>query len=112
NFAFSPHFYDPGVVGLKTYLGGGLYQGWSAMKATAQSWGVPLFVGELGAPPSVGNVESYIQADYDRLDDDFISGAEWSFTHGWTPSALDGWNAEDFSIVDDRGTVRRNFLPR
>jgi endoglycosylceramidase len=112
NFAFSPHFYDPGVVVLKTYLGGGLYQGWSVMQETASAWGVPLFVGEFGAAPSVGNIESYIQADYERLDDNFISGAQWSYTPGWTASTLDGWNAEDFSIVDDRGTARRNFAPR
>jgi endoglycosylceramidase len=112
NFAFAPHLYDPGVVVLKTYLGSGLYQGFETMQAPARAWGVPLFVGELGAPPSTGNVEAYIQAYYDRLDDGFSSAAQWSFTPGWTPTALDGWNAEDLSVVDDHGAIRRNFTPR
>lgn len=82
------------------------------MNGTAEAWGVPLFLGELGAPAETINGDIYINSLYRHLDDEFSSGAQWVYTPGWTPEAKDGWNAEDFSVVDDRGAARPNFRPR
>jgi endoglycosylceramidase len=112
NFAYAPHFYDPGIF---------LYHGWGGsdengpfaeMTGTASAWGVPLFVGEYGAPPSTDLVDPYLGTLHQQLDRALASGAQWVYTPGWTATAKDGWNTEDFSIVDDTGALRANFRLR
>jgi hypothetical protein len=82
------------------------------MQTTASSWSAALFVGEYGAPPSTQNVGGYLEMLNGNLDRLLASGAQWAYTPGWTPDKKDGWNLEDFSIVDDTGALRANFVPR
>jgi len=112
NIAYAPHYYDPGLI---------LYQGWSGsppdepfgfMTGTAATWGAALFVGEFGAPPSTDDVAGYLDTLYAALDAAFASGAQWVYTPDWTPDKKDGWNVEDYSIVDDKGALRANFRAR
>jgi endoglycosylceramidase len=112
NLAFSPHFYDPIVFLLKSWTGDDESMAFQTMTATATAWNVPLFVGEYGAPPSTEEVAGYLGALDGQLDRALASGAQWVYTPGWTQAAKDGWNTEDFSIVDDTGQPRANFVPR
>jgi len=112
NFAYAPHIYDPAVVLLGEWRGDDESTFFAQMTGTARAWGVPLFVGEYGAPPSTVEVQGYLGAIGRQLDLGLASGAQWAYTPGWTPSAKDGWNLEDFSVVDDTGTLRANFRPR
>jgi endoglycosylceramidase len=112
NFAFAPHFYDASVLTLHAWLGGSLDGVFANMRGVADSWGVPLFVGEMGAPADTRNVGDYLRLLYDGLDATLASATQWVHTPGWTPSGRDGWNGEDLSIFDDHGAARANFLPR
>jgi endoglycosylceramidase len=82
------------------------------MNGTATAWGAPLFVGEFGAPGPTEEGGPYMETLYRHLDDRLSSGAQWVFTPGWTEAAKDGWNDEDFSIVDGAGALRPNFPRR
>ena len=73
---------------------------------------MPLFLGEFGMAAEVENVGDYIAALYDRLDSCLASGAQWNYTPEWTEHAKDGWNGEDFNILDPRGMPRPNFRAR
>lgn len=112
DFAFAPHYYDPTVFLFDGWQGNDEHDAFATMTGTAAAWGVPLFVGEFGAPPSIDQVAGYVGALYRQLDLALASGAQWAYTPGWTPAAKDGWNQEDFSIVDDTGALRANFRPR
>ena len=112
NFAFSPHYYDPTVLLFHGWQGNDESAAFSTMTGTAQAWGVPLFVGEWGAPPSTDEVTGYLDAIVTQLDLALASAAQWDYTPGWTADAKDGWNAEDLSIVDDTGALRANFVAR
>jgi len=112
NFAYSPHYYDVSVTALHDFSGGTLATPFQTMCGQASSWGVPLVLGEFGATPSTGHIGDYLDAVYAGLDGCLASGQQWVFTPGWTPAAKDGWNAEDFSIVDDQGVVRASFRAR
>ncbi len=111
NAAYSPHFYDGSV--LFGSWGGTPPDGpFQYMRGTADGWGVPLFVGEIGGPATADNVGGYMDAIYDRLDETFASATQWVYTPAWTATAKDGWNTEDLSIVDDSGKLRPNFRVR
>lgn len=112
DFAYAPHYYDPTIFLFHAWQGSDEHDAFATMSATAAAWGAPLFVGEFGAPPSTDEVAGYLDALYAQLDLALASGAQWAFTPGWTPAARDGWNQEDFSIVDDSGALRANFRPR
>lgn len=112
NAAYAPHFYDATVLLFKTWSGTQPTEAFANMTGTAEAWGVPLFLGEFGAPAETVNGDLYMNAMYRRLDEGLASGAQWVYTPGWTPEAKDGWNAEDLSIVDDLGRTRPNFRPR
>jgi endoglycosylceramidase len=112
NLAYSPHFYDASVLLFKSWSGVEPDAPFETMDSKAEEWGVPLFVGEFGAPAPTAEVEAYMNALYRRLDDRFASGAQWVYTPGWTEAAKDGWNDEDLSIVDGAGKPRANFLVR
>ena len=112
NFAFSPHYYDPTVILFHGWQGNDESAAFATMTGTAQAWGVPLFVGEWGAPPSTDELGGYLDAIVTQLDLALASATQWDYTPGWTPDAKDGWNAEDLSIVDDTGALRANFTAR
>jgi endoglycosylceramidase len=112
NFAYSPHFYDGMVALFKSWRGNDPGESLNTLLDKAGSWGVPLVLSEFGAPAETENVTGYITAQYNWLDDHFASGIHWCYTPGWTISLKDGWNMEDFSIVDDAGQLRANYAPR
>jgi endoglycosylceramidase len=112
NFAYSPHFYDPSLLIFKSWGGTGVEEAFQSMNATAAGWGVPLFLGEFGAPSGAVHGGLYIDAIMSHLDQGFASCTQWAYTPGWTPDKKDGWNTEDFSIVDDHGKWRDNYGPR
>ena len=112
NFVYAPHFYDGATTLLNAYLGYSLRQPLESMKSKAREWDVPLFLGEFGSPPSTHNALGYMRHVYDLLDGFRASGAQWSYTPGWTNATKDGWNQEDLSIIDDKGNLRANFAAR
>ncbi len=112
NFAYAPHYYDPTVIVLHAWNGSDESIAFSEMTATASGWGVPLFLGEWGVPPSTAEVAGYLGAVGKQLDLALASAAQWAYTPGWTAAAKDGWDGEDFSIVDDGGAARGNFRAR
>ncbi|HEX4460606.1 MAG TPA: cellulase family glycosylhydrolase [Polyangia bacterium] len=112
NYCYSPHFYDPTVSLLQSWGGSDESIGFGAMIGTSTAWGVPLFLGEYGSQPSVDEVDGYMTAMYTQLNAALASGAQWAYTPGWTPTAKDGWDVEDFSIVDNTGALRANFRSR
>ena len=112
NLAYAPHYYDPSLFLFHGWQGDDGSGAFGEMNGTAAAWNVPLFVGELGASPSTDMVGGYLDMLYRQLDVALASGAQWVYTPGWTPGAKDGWNGEDFSIVDDTGALRANFQPR
>ncbi len=82
------------------------------MTRTAQTWDTPLFLGEFGVCAESVRAGDYVSAIYDRLDACLASGAQWNYTPRWNAQTKDGWNAEDFNILDPSGTLRPNFRPR
>jgi endoglycosylceramidase len=112
NIAFAPHYYDAGVYAAHSWNGYQPDAVFNAMATTASQWGAALFLGEFGTPPDVDRGAEYIDEIHRQLDLHEASGAQWVYTPGWTPERKDGWNDEDFSIVDDHGKLRGNFQPR
>jgi endoglycosylceramidase len=72
----------------------------------------PPFLGEFGMSAEVPRASDYIRTFYDSLDASLASGARWDYTPRWNAEAKDGWNAEDFSILEASGAQRANFRPR
>jgi endoglycosylceramidase len=112
NVAYSPHFYDPFIATVGLWWGDGPAAYLDPMQAQARRWGVPMVLGEFGAAASVSNAADYLEAVHGWLDSSFVSSFQWSWTPGWTPARKDGWNGEDFSIVDDKGLRASLFKPR
>lgn len=112
NITYSSHYYDPSVY-FKNWNGNPVDPALNKALAKASGWNAPLIMSEFGAPADTLNVTAYMAAFYDWLDANFVSGTQWSYTPAWTPEGKDGWNAEDFSIVDDSGNLRTQlFVPR
>ncbi|MBZ0253072.1 MAG: cellulase family glycosylhydrolase, partial [Candidatus Methylomirabilis sp.] len=112
NFAYAPHFYDALVAVLGFWLGNPTDQAFARMAAKAAEWDAPWLLGEFGAPGPGGNARGYVDHLYSRLNATLASGTQWVYTPGWTEAAKDGWNLEDFSIVDGMGATRPNFRVR
>jgi len=112
NCVFSPHYYDVGVALFHQWNGTSAQPVFDAMVAVSSGWGVPLLLGEFGAPPDTQDGDAYLTSLHALLDGALASGTQWVYTPGWTETAKDGWNVEDFSIVDDHGARRDNFRPR
>jgi len=112
NFVYSPHYYDAAVSQLHSWLGVSLEAPVRSMVDQASAWNVPLFVGEFGASGNGLRSAEYIDEFYARLNQHFASAAQWNFTPHWTPRAKDGWNDEDFSIVDGAGALRPTYRVR
>jgi endoglycosylceramidase len=112
NLAYSPHFYDASVILFDSWSGVEPEQPFADMLGKAAEWNAPLFLGEFGASGPAEDGLPYVDMLYRRLDDGLASGAQWVYTPGWTEEAKDGWNDEDFSIVDGAGDPRDNFRVR
>lgn len=112
NFAYSPHYYDATIYLSQSWLGINPKSRLDDLREKSVKWKVPMFLGEFGASETTGNGDDYIEGIYQWLDRNFISGAQWNYTPGWTPEKKDGWNGEDFSIVDEKGRLRSMFKPR
>jgi len=112
NFVYAPHFYDPFVIMFKVWFGFDPAGSLDNMAAHAANWNVPLLLGEYGAPAETANVEGYMDALNNWLDEGLHSGTQWNYTPTWRGDTKDGWNREDLSIIDDTGGLRANFRPR
>lgn len=55
---------------------------------------------------------NYINMFYDTLDAHLLGGTQWGWTDDFHPATKDGWNVENFSIVDHRRNLRSNFAVR
>jgi endoglycosylceramidase len=109
---YSPHFYDPWTFLFNFWWGDSPGRYLDPMLAKATSWATPMVLGEFGVGGAVSNGADYLEALHGWLDRNFVGSFQWSWTPGWTPAAKDGWNGEDFSIVDDRGLRPKLFTPR
>lgn len=112
NFVYSPHFYDASVVLFDSWSGVLPDTAFGMMDGTAAAWGVPLFLGEFGASGITVDGDKYMQTMYDHLDAHLSSSAQWVYTPDWTSTKFDGWNNENFSIVDSQSKLRSNFVYR
>jgi endoglycosylceramidase len=113
NISHSPHFYESGVYLSRAWSGNDLTPLLDRLKDTADEWASPMLLGEFGSNAGIGRGAEYHEAIYTWLDERFVSGTQWNYTPGWTPTRKDGFNEEDFSISDDTGTLRSDlFHPR
>lgn len=114
NVAYAPHYYKPltMVAGRWGYTRLPIARGFANMNAKAAEWDVPLFLGEFGISATTINAGDYVHELYDHMDSRLASGAQWNYTPTWTEHAKDGWNAEDFTILDPQGRPRANLVPR
>ena len=112
NMVYSPHFYDAFVIMFDAWLGSNPAGSLDGMAAKAAAWGVPLLLGEYGGPAETSNIEGYMDALNNWLNNGWHSGTQWNYTPTWRSDIKDGWNTEDLSIVDDMGNLRANFRPR
>ncbi len=112
--AYAPHYYRPITVVLGRWHGTtlGMDRAFANMTETGRNWDTPLFVGEFGVCAESVRAGDYVGAIYDRLDACLASGAQWNYTPRWNAQTKDGWNAEDFNILDPSGRLRPNFRPR
>ncbi len=114
NVAYAPHYYPPLAVitGHWNKVELPLTMALDQMARHAARWDAPLFLGEFGLNAGTAHAQHYIAAVYDRLDHSLASGAQWNHTPNWTPERRDGWNHEDYAILDRSGRPRANFRPR
>ena len=108
NFAYAPHFYDGAAMLANAWSGltAAMDLGFWTMTNKAEEWDVPLVLGEFGLAATAGGAADYVAACYARLDEHLASGMYWNYSPRWSPSIKDGWNGEDFSVVDDQGAPR------
>jgi endoglycosylceramidase len=112
NVVYSPHFYDSLIFAFGFWMGDAPAGYLDPMLAKARSWGVPMVLGEYGVSGAVSNGADYLEAVHRWLDSNFVSSFQWTWAPGWRPDLKDGWNGEDFSIVDDKGVRPNLFEPR
>ena len=114
NVAYSPHYYKTSTILLQRWQGStrDIDQAFRTMESKAREWNVPLLVSEFGAGATVRNVGDYVEALVERLDSVLASGSQWNYTPLWNERDKDGWNAEDFNVLDPSGRPRANFRLR
>jgi endoglycosylceramidase len=113
NVVHAPHYYDNGAYLSKAWAGGSMAEPLDMMRAVSQGWDAPMLLGEFGANEGTRNEAAYLEAIYTWLDERFVSSTQWNYTPGWTSANKDGFDAEDYSIVDDTQSLRPGlFTPR
>jgi endoglycosylceramidase len=115
NVAYAPHYYKPSAIVLNRWDGSTLAirKAFSEMTSKAISWNAPLLLGEFGLDANASHAGDYVASIYEQLDIAFASGTQWNYTPGWTAERKDGWNDEDFNILDPATfRPRPNFRPR
>jgi endoglycosylceramidase len=122
NFVYAPHLYDPVVHSFSVWGKDSttMNQLVDNMKQISQRWkndgnngnGAPIFIGEFGVSENTINGLAFLDALYEKMDANHISGAQWAFASRWTPEKYDGWNLENFSVVDEKWGWRKNFRPQ
>ncbi len=110
NIAYAPHYYEPTSF-LGFWLGISSNAVINMMLKKAVEWESPLFLGEFGSRPTSNGLD-YLDDLYRNLDATFSSAALWGYAAHWTEENKDGWNMEDFSIIDGEGNPRVQFRPR
>ena len=109
-----PLYYKPAAILRNGWRGRTvtINRAFAHMEAKAAEWDAPLFLGDFGVSGSASRAGDYVSCLQDRLDDLLASGAQWNYTPNWNDRDKDGWNAEDFNILDRRGLPRPNFSER
>eukprot|EP01025_Chloroclados_australasicus_P053642 TRINITY_DN6332_c0_g1_i2.p1 TRINITY_DN6332_c0_g1~~TRINITY_DN6332_c0_g1_i2.p1 ORF type:complete len:467 (+),score=49.56 TRINITY_DN6332_c0_g1_i2:72-1472(+) len=111
NAVFAPHFYNPfEFVGIYDY-GVQTRVGFNRLQMKAKELDVPMFLGEFGCAINE-YTKDYIRDYYNELDTLFVGGTQWTFTPTWNNVTFDGWNGENFSIVDNEGKLRAGYALR
>ncbi len=89
---FAPHYYPvvPANAEPATDL--------TVWQTIGQTWNVPVFVGEFGAPPQVATSAPYVTSVFDALDALSLNGSEWEYS-----IAAEEWNDESYSLVNADG---------
>lgn len=113
NYAYAPHFYSVSMALNDVFRPSEAERAFTIIDAKARELGdIPVLLGEYGMPPTKTHIAHYVQDLYHRLDQYFYAGTQWNYTPAWNEAAFDGWNNEDFSIVDGDGKLRHNFVVR
>jgi endoglycosylceramidase len=105
---YAPHLYNPLSVTLRfdPLPEDMLFRAFlTAHKAKAEELGMPLFVGEFGAPWTMEPFyarDMAVNSALEALEEGFISNAYWDYS----VKDVNVWNEEDFSIIDQEGSPR------
>lgn len=60
----------------------------------------------------MGQTATFIKQFYNFFDDYFLSWTQWAWFNKWNSKELDGWNLENFSVVDNDLNLRPNYAIR
>jgi endoglycosylceramidase len=105
---YAPHNYDfiSNTLRFQVLPSAQLYrQNHAADRAKARQLGMPLLIGEFGAPwtmKPVGTHDRMLDDIYKVLEGDFASNALWDYS----VRDVAAWNEEDYSLIDENGRPR------
>ena len=112
NTVWAPHYYEFSANVLKNWSGASPDASFASQMAQAAKNGSGYFMGEMGEWSSTAHVNGYMESIYDTMDARFMSGTQWGYTPLWTSARLDGWDAEDFSVVAAGALRSQLYHPR
>jgi len=113
NYVYAPHFYSASLLISDIFSTSEADKSFDDFNSKVEELGgVPLLLGEFGMYPEKVKVSEYIDDIYRRLDNCLYGGTQWNYCPGWNSTRLDGWNRENYSIIDYRGNIRHNFKVR